>query len=133
MIPIWNIISVGILKYFTWLLSTLPSLWNPVRTGLSRGDLQWHVACVELRKSFVFAYTDFCKQLSKKEALGQVSSESELDDHHSSGSDTERPFHHPFQIKERPASIVMNIRVSGKGDTPIASCLWWLLLSRSSG
>ncbi|PNF30720.1 hypothetical protein B7P43_G06082, partial [Cryptotermes secundus] len=56
--------------------------------------------------------TDFCKQLSKKEALGQASSESEGEEHPSSGSDTERPFHHPFQIKERPASIVMNIRNS---------------------
>ena len=57
-------------------------------------------------------HSDFCKQLSKKEALGEASSESEAEDHHSSGSDTERPFHHPFQIKERPSSIVMNIRVS---------------------
>jgi hypothetical protein len=56
--------------------------------------------------------TDFCKQLSKKEALGEASSESEGEDHHSSGSDAERPFHHPFQIKERPSSIVMNIRNS---------------------
>jgi hypothetical protein len=57
-------------------------------------------------------HSDFCKQLSKKEALGEASSESEGEDHHSSGSDAERPFHHPFQIKERPSSIVMNIRVS---------------------
>jgi hypothetical protein len=59
-----------------------------------------------------FVNPDFCKQLSKKEALGQASSDSEGEEHPSSGSDTERPFHHPFQIKERPASIVMNIRVS---------------------
>jgi hypothetical protein len=64
----------------------------------------------------MFVYPDFCKQLSKKEALGQASSESEGEGHPSSGSDTERPFHHPFQIKERPASIVMNIRVSVEGD-----------------
>jgi len=67
-----------------------------------------YIVCYEL-SSF---HSDFCKQLSKKEALGEASSESEGEDHHSSGSDAERPFHHPFQIKERPSSIVMNIRVS---------------------
>jgi len=67
------------------------------------------VHCVHELSSF---HSDFCKQLSKKEALGEASSESEGEDHHSSGSDAERPFHHPFQIKERPSSIVMNIRVS---------------------
>lgn len=66
--------------------------------------------------NFVLFNSDFCKQLSKKEALGEASSESEREDHHSSGSDAERPFHHPFQIKERPSSIVMNIRVSVQGD-----------------
>jgi hypothetical protein len=66
--------------------------------------------------NYLLFRSDFCKQLSKKEALGEASSESEGEDRHSSGSDAERPFHHPFQIKERPSSIVMNIRVSAEGD-----------------
>lgn len=52
--------------------------------------------------------TDFCKTLSKKEELGELSSLSEKDD---SDSDTDKAFHHPFQIKERPTTITMNIKV----------------------
>lgn len=55
---------------------------------------------------------DFCKQLSRKDAEGHdsISSNSEAD----SGDDKGKPFHHPFQLKERPACIVMNIRVREK-------------------
>ncbi|XP_018318501.1 protein SON isoform X2 [Agrilus planipennis] len=52
--------------------------------------------------------TEFCKTLSKKEELGELSSVSEDDN----DSDTDRPFHHPFQIKDRPTSIIMNIKNS---------------------
>lgn len=52
--------------------------------------------------------SDFCKLLSQKEATGQESVSSES----SSDNENERPFHHPFQLKERPNNIVMNIRVS---------------------
>lgn len=51
--------------------------------------------------------TDFCKSLSKKEELGELSSVSGDDD-----SDPEtKAFHHPFQLKDRPTAIVMNIKV----------------------
>lgn len=52
---------------------------------------------------------DFCKQLSKKEAEGLDASSSASDIDSDDGK--EKAFHHPFQIKERPSSIVMNIRV----------------------
>lgn len=52
--------------------------------------------------------TDFCKTLSKKEELGELSSLSEKED---SDSDTDKPFHHPFQIRERPTTITLNIKV----------------------
>ncbi|KAF5270378.1 hypothetical protein FQR65_LT05566 [Abscondita terminalis] len=53
--------------------------------------------------------TDFCKTLSKKEELGELSSVSGED----GDSDNEsRAFHHPFQIKDRPTGIVMNIKNS---------------------
>lgn len=54
--------------------------------------------------------TDFCKHLSKKEALGELSSVSSNDDDMSENEDT-LAFHHPFLVKEK-APIVMNIRVS---------------------
>ncbi|XP_054270427.1 protein SON-like isoform X2 [Macrosteles quadrilineatus] len=53
--------------------------------------------------------TDFCKLLSKKDADGHesISSNTSGDE-----SESEKPFHHPFQIKDRPSSIVLNIRNS---------------------
>jgi len=51
---------------------------------------------------------DFCKSLSKSEALGELSSISSDDEE----SESEKGFHHPFLLKERPSSIIMNIRVS---------------------
>lgn len=50
--------------------------------------------------------TDFCKTLSQKEELGELSSNSEGEE------PQETAFHHPFQISARPTSIVMNIKVS---------------------
>lgn len=51
--------------------------------------------------------SDFCKSLSKSEALGELSSVSSGDE-----SGSEKGFHHPFIIEERPNAIIMNIRVS---------------------
>lgn len=51
---------------------------------------------------------DFCKSLSKSEALGELSSVSSDE----GASETEKGFHHPFLLKERPNSIIMNIRDS---------------------
>nr|XP_014273752.1 serine/arginine repetitive matrix protein 2-like isoform X3 [Halyomorpha halys] len=50
--------------------------------------------------------TDFCKLLSQKDATGQESVSSES----SSDNESEKPFHHPFQLKERSNNIIMNIR-----------------------
>lgn len=52
--------------------------------------------------------TDFCKTLSQKEELGELSSASGEEDEE---DNVERVFHHPFQISARPTSIVMNIKV----------------------
>ncbi|KAF6212382.1 hypothetical protein GE061_012904 [Apolygus lucorum] len=49
--------------------------------------------------------TDFCKHLSRKEASGMESVSSD-----SSSDEGEKPFHHPFKLKERPSQIIMNIR-----------------------
>lgn len=54
-----------------------------------------------------FVFSDFCKSLSKSEALGELSSISSDED----GSESEKGFHHPFLLKGRPSSIIMNIRV----------------------
>ncbi|CAG2053818.1 unnamed protein product, partial [Timema podura] len=68
------------------------------------------VVAIKAGGKSVAELTDFCKQLSKKEAQEDASSNSGSEHAHNSDSDTEHPFHHPFQIKERPSSIVMNIR-----------------------
>uniref|UniRef100_A0A8D8TVC6 Protein SON n=1 Tax=Cacopsylla melanoneura TaxID=428564 RepID=A0A8D8TVC6_9HEMI len=49
--------------------------------------------------------TDFCKLLSQK---GEASDSSESED--SKASEEEAPFLHPFEIKQRPDHIVMNIK-----------------------
>lgn len=64
------------------------------------------IAAIKAGGQTVEELTDFCKTLSQKEALGVLSSVSEESD-----SDTEKGFHHPFQIKDRPTSITMNIKV----------------------
>lgn len=66
------------------------------------------IAAIKSGGKTVEELTDFCKTLSKKEELGELSSVSE---DNASESETEAPFHHPFQIKERPQSITMNIKV----------------------
>lgn len=52
--------------------------------------------------------TDYCKKLSKAEDLGELSGISDSDN---DGEGKPRPFHHPFEVKDR-GPIVMNIRVS---------------------
>ncbi|KAK2587080.1 hypothetical protein KPH14_002851 [Odynerus spinipes] len=58
------------------------------------------------KKKLLDELTDFCKSLSKSEALGELSNLSSEED----GSESEKGFHHPFLLKERPSPIVMNIR-----------------------
>ncbi|XP_056640314.1 protein Son isoform X1 [Diorhabda sublineata] len=67
------------------------------------------IAAIKSGGKTIEELTDFCKTLSKKEELGELSSLSEKED---SDSDADKPFHHPFQIKDRPTSITMNIKNS---------------------
>lgn len=68
------------------------------------------IAAIKAGGKTVEELTDFCKTLSQKEALGDLSSVSE----DNSDSENEKAFHHPFQIKDRPTSITMNIKVRNK-------------------
>lgn len=54
--------------------------------------------------------TNYCKRLSKAEDLGELSGFSDSDN---DGDGNARPFHHPFEVKDR-GPIVMNIRVSAR-------------------
>lgn len=65
------------------------------------------IAAIKSGGKTIEELTDFCKQLSQKEELGELSSMSEKEE-----SDTDEPFHHPFQIKDRPTTITMNIKNS---------------------
>ncbi|XP_030762013.1 protein SON isoform X1 [Sitophilus oryzae] len=65
------------------------------------------IAAIKSGGKTIEELTDFCKSLSKKEQLGELSSLSEKED-----SDNDEPFHHPFLIKDRPTSITMNIKNS---------------------
>lgn len=67
------------------------------------------IAAIKAGGKTIEELTDFCKTLSKKEELGELSSNTEGN---GSDSDTDKPFHHPFQIKDRPTSITMNIKNS---------------------
>ncbi|XP_048512523.1 protein Son isoform X2 [Athalia rosae] len=64
------------------------------------------IAAIQAGGKSVDELTDFCKSLSRSEALGELSSISSDDD----GSGSEKGFHHPFLVKDRPNSIIMNIR-----------------------
>lgn len=63
------------------------------------------IAAIQSGGKTVDELTDFCKSLSKSEALGELSSISSEDE-----SESEKGFHHPFLLKERPSSIIMNIK-----------------------
>ncbi|XP_041980158.1 protein Son isoform X2 [Aricia agestis] len=77
------------------------------------------MAAIQSGGKSVDELTDFCKHLSKKEALGELSSVSSNDGDMSENEDT-IAFHHPFLVKEK-APIVMNIR--GGAPLPIKSTL----------
>lgn len=64
------------------------------------------IAAIQSGGKTVDELTDFCKSLSKSEALGELSSISSEDEE----SESEKGFHHPFLLKERPSSIIMNIK-----------------------
>lgn len=67
------------------------------------------IAAIKAGGKTIEELTDFCKTLSKKEETGDLSS---LSEDGGSDTDNEKPFHHPFQIKDRPTSITMNIKVT---------------------
>ncbi|XP_045769673.1 protein Son isoform X3 [Maniola jurtina] len=75
------------------------------------------MAAIQSGGKSVDELTDFCKHLSKKEALGELSSVSSNDEDMSENEDM-IAFHHPFLVKEK-APIVMNIR--GGAPLPIKS------------
>ncbi|CAB3227077.1 unnamed protein product [Arctia plantaginis] len=75
------------------------------------------MAAIQSGGKSVDELTDFCKHLSKKEALGELSSVSSNDEDMSENEDT-LAFHHPFLVKEK-APIVMNIR--GGAPLPVKS------------
>ncbi|XP_045536011.1 protein Son isoform X2 [Papilio machaon] len=77
------------------------------------------MAAIQSGGKSVDELTDFCKHLSKKEALGELSSVSSNDDDMSENEDT-LAFHHPFLVKEK-APIVMNIR--GGAPLPVKTSL----------
>ncbi|XP_028034014.1 protein SON isoform X1 [Bombyx mandarina] len=77
------------------------------------------MAAIQSGGKSVDELTDFCKHLSKKEALGELSSVSSNDDDMSENEDT-LAFHHPFLVKEK-APIVMNIR--GGAPLPIKNSI----------
>ncbi|CAH4037983.1 protein Son-like isoform X3 [Pieris brassicae] len=74
------------------------------------------MAAIQSGGKSVDELTDFCKHLSKKEALGELSSVSS-NEGDSDNEDT-IAFHHPFLVKEK-APIVMNIR--GGAPLPLKS------------
>ncbi|KAH1027973.1 hypothetical protein HUJ05_001386 [Dendroctonus ponderosae] len=65
------------------------------------------IAAIKTGGKSIDELTDFCKSLSKKEELGELSSLSEKED-----TDNDEPFHHPFKLKDRPTTITMNIKNS---------------------
>ncbi|XP_075228072.1 uncharacterized protein LOC142328268 isoform X2 [Lycorma delicatula] len=80
--------------------------------GLSGSGVEQTKATIAAGGKTVDELTDFCKLLSKKDAEGHESISSNTSNNNTSDSESEKPFHHPFQIKDRPQSIVMNIRNS---------------------
>ncbi|CAG9562416.1 unnamed protein product [Danaus chrysippus] len=81
------------------------------------------MAAIQSGGKSVDELTDFCKHLSKKEALGELSSVSSNDEDMSENEDT-IAFHHPFLVKEK-APIIMNIRggapLPTKTSLPVAN------------
>ncbi|KAI5742332.1 hypothetical protein M8J77_006255 [Diaphorina citri] len=81
---------------------------NMMKEGVITGDkrklISWKAG-----GSTVNELTDFCKLLAKQE--GEESAEEKSSDSESShASEGEPVFHHPFEIKQRPDHIVMNIK-----------------------
>ncbi|KAK5650990.1 hypothetical protein RI129_002019 [Pyrocoelia pectoralis] len=83
----------------------------PAALTLGRQAQEKVLAAIRAGGKTIEELTDFCKTLSNKEELDELSSVS-CDEN---DSDNDKGFHHPFQIKDRPTGIVMNI----KNSTPL--------------
>ncbi|XP_044740119.1 protein Son [Chrysoperla carnea] len=80
----------------------------PGYVGLGPQAQEKVLAAIKAGGKSIDELTDFCKNLSRQEEMGELSSVSSGDEALRT-SDNEKPFNHPFQIKERPSSIIMNI------------------------
>ncbi|XP_044756353.1 protein Son isoform X2 [Coccinella septempunctata] len=68
------------------------------------------IAAIRAGGKTIEELTDFCKTLATKEDLGELSDVE--NDKGSGDSDNDKLFNHPFQIKDRPTTITMNIKNS---------------------
>lgn len=75
---------------------------------LGQADKEKIMASMRFGGKSVDELTEFCKKLSKGESSGYLSNVSDDSEHDADGN--EKPFHHPFVLKDR-GPIVMNIRV----------------------
>lgn len=119
-----NMLQAGILppsmlgKAGTPPLTTTVSSGKPEKNAAKTVDELTGIYCI-IHEVWPFSFTyllpsnpffidtaEYCKELSKRENMGELSSLSGSED-----SDSEKPFHHPFQVKDRPSFISMNIKV----------------------
>ncbi|XP_053685141.1 protein Son [Sabethes cyaneus] len=79
----------------------------PGAQGLDKESKEKLILKMKTTGKTVEELTEYCKKISEKESLNDLSSVSEDSDHDVDGSS--KAFHHPFQIKD-PGPIVMNIK-----------------------
>lgn len=84
---------------------TLPGTQN-----LPQADKEKILAKMRFGGKTVDELTEFCKKLSKGESAGYLSNVSDDSDDDVDGEGVDKPFHHPFVLKDR-GPIVMNIKV----------------------
>ncbi|XP_077286538.1 son RNA binding protein [Arctopsyche grandis] len=87
----------------------------PAAANLGVQAQQKVITAIKCGGKSVDELTDFCKNLSRQEAIGELSSVTSGSDGEGDAADTlTKPFNNPFQLKDR-APIVLNI----KGGTPL--------------
>ncbi|XP_058827516.1 protein Son-like [Topomyia yanbarensis] len=75
--------------------------------GLDKESKEMLIMKMKSSGKSVEELTEYCKKISEKDNLNELSSLSEDSDHDADGGS--KAFHHPFQIKD-PGTIVMNIK-----------------------